>query len=345
MKRNDYPSALRQFIPPEFDLDRYNYAHKLDSLGWYTNLLRRQVAKEIVDTLPEEQVARSAHLEALLSIMRRECLFGESFFGLLDQTEVESMIAFGMVAESETLDSNRDQLRFRGIRSLSLGDIMAIGGTLRKRPEIHEMVDRHESSGDILKYEHGSKERDLLSKIYFTPFDKFRRVEVGNDVTWAHVVVNLEMPNRMIMESFELWLRDARMMLLADSDEMDFSADGKEPSKQKAKKRVTQREAAKEGKPFKEFSKAQHFFNWGQQRILPYLDVSLWNHLNGRRPTAAEMQNILFPEHPKSERSFYKGTIELVRVLFQEGGMDMLRKQADAEHSLYVQEVLEREWG
>jgi hypothetical protein len=315
MERYRYANGLGELIPKMFDLDRYREASKLDSLGWYANLFRRRLTSASLHALSEEGDSRSRCVEGLLSVLGRPSLFDESFFGLLEEGERDRMIALGMGWSAQTIERAAHSLEFRGVRSMSLGDIMEIRSDLRERPALDELIARHQSIWDIAKYEIGSKERNLLTQMYETPFDNFRGTCTKKKVVRAYASIDLSMPDKLLLESFRLWLKSARIMF-------DFGE-----------------------KSIKPFSEAQHFRNWASQQILPYLDLDLWHRFNGKKTTKRQMQDILFPGQPKSERAFYKGTIETIKWLFEEGGLDVLRMQADAEHSLEVQEILRRKWG
>jgi hypothetical protein len=315
MQQDGYAKSLRALIPIEFDLDRYRAANKLDALGWFANLFRRKIARAMVDALPEEEALRSEYLGHLLSILGRDCLFDESFFGLLCQSEMHKMIALGMLWEGQTIEGSTQSLHFRGFRSLTLGDIMEIRGDLRKRPDIDELVSRHESMWDFEKYDRGSREWALLSELFVTPFDMFKGTFTKKKVVRAYASIDLGMPDKLLIESFELWLKCARTMFDIDKQTI------------------------------KKFSEAQHFRNWASQQVLPYLDLDLWHRFNRKKATNRQMQDILFPVHPKTDRAFYKGTIEIIKMLLERDGLDVLRMQADAEHSFDVQEIVKREYG
>lgn len=315
MQEDSYAKSLRAFIPDEFDLDRYREANKLDALGWFANLFRRKLARAMIGALPEEEALRSEYLGRLLSLFGRECLFDESFFGLLCQSEMHKMIALGMAWEGQTIEGSVQSLHFRGFRSLTLGDIMEIRGDLRNRPEIDELVSRHEGMWAFEKYDHDSRERAFLLELFVTPFDMFKGTFGNKRVVRAHASIDLGMPDKLLIESFELWLKCARTIFGIDKQTI------------------------------KKFSEAQHFRNWASQQVLPYLDLDLWHRFNRKKATKHQMQDILFPEQPKSERAFYKGTIESIKMLFEQDGLDVLRMQADSEHSVDVQVILKREFG
>lgn len=143
----------------------------------------------------------------------------------------------------------------------------------------------------------------------------FKGTFTKKKVVRAYASIDLGMPDKLLIESFELWLKCARTMFDIDRQTI------------------------------KKFSEAQHFRNWASQQVLPYLDLDLWHRFNRKKATKREMQDILFPEQPKTDRAFYKGTIEIVKMLLEEDGLDVLRMQADAEHSFDVQEILKREHG
>ena len=242
-------------IPPNFDLQVYESARKLNLAGWYENLYQRVWIQTLLRLNGHEDQFPRKNRELLL-------------FNLLTQPIITS-------PELESKSDNLFKASSRVVHPVTLKDVMDITADIQNGfwgEDIREMADifntpRAELCGEA---------EDALNKQPVEIHNNPLQPDEIDPVVW--VTVDLNSKDQEIKESFSMWLSNVRRKF----------PDNKQSTKRQRKNKTVSSLKLK---------------SWCDNKILAYLDLTLWNEYRGNTLTDEMMGALIFPELGESVKA------------------------------------------
>jgi len=257
-----YPESLQKYIPPEFDLAKYESAANMELTDWFENLWVRRGYRSIKTVEDEEQTQALKTLNQI-NISRGLVIDGPFY-----------KIMYGIFGLDQTTQTSV-------VRDISYIDLF--------------------HKADLLK-------TDELAKLYVetssfvTPMldqDRYGKLTEPvrlngsiNEHSFAWLELDMDCSDSEINEAFSDWLKRSRQ-------------------KQKAEKKPKRRDHK-----LKNLNKVT-FRKWHDERVLAYIDLAMWNQLNGTDVTNNIYGKILFPD-PRDIRSKEKKVEDTIQQYAQE---------------------------
>ena len=236
-----YPEHLKKYIPPNFDLAKYENAKNMDLENWFRNLMFRQ----LITAKEGDDYFLNIHLEhgAFLSPAMTDEQIIELYPDGADQYGPNSLAV---------------------VRNVLLKEVMWVANDINLRADHQKFIDLYnyceEATAD-------DEDRSSQLNNYLALEDKN-----GSDDVWLSV--DFSCSDSEIQQAFDFWLKKTRKRL----DNVNVH------SKKRREPKTNQFNSVTRGK-------------WYKNKVLPYLDLANWNHLQGNNVTSAILGEILFPDN------------------------------------------------
>ena len=257
-----YREHLQKFIPPEFDLEKYDGGAIMELIYWIDNLVKR------ISPF-------NCYLENDYSFKEYLRVGGKGFFNLNDD---------GL--------SQKERCEKDVLRNISAGVLLA--------PSVHDMFEAFFMDGTThhLSIVKGVTYEDLFllddefitdekKKLYSMVEPSFfpsiyennlgelnnviRSVDSNGDIDLSWLQIDMKCCDCEITEAFSRWLKQTR---------------GEQKEKQKSKTRE---------RKLNHFNQVT-FRKWHDAKVLPYIDLITWNFLQKNKVTNKIIGEILFPD-------------------------------------------------
>lgn len=261
-----YPKNLLKYIPPNFDLSKYDKAANMELIHWVNNLMNR--AKPLSCFLnndyefteykcnSENADERNLHDLASGELGEKELFERDVIKNILDGALVdESFHSF-----IQTMFIDETSLANAIIREMNYADLISLDekNLTKEKRELYSKVE-HSMFPSVLEKNLG----ELTNPIYnYSP---------DGEVEFSWLKVDMSCSDSEISTNFNEWLKQHRT---------------KEESLTKSKRRAHK---------LKKINKTA-FRKWHDAKVLAYIDLVTWNFLNKQKMTSINLGEILFPD-------------------------------------------------
>lgn len=276
-----------------FDLKNYDALKTMSSEGWASVLESRAYILQVYD----DAKLRGEDLEWTLQAMADELKAG--YF------EVDEMVDCYINGDHE-----HERLRWHSFSTLSVDSL--------KNSEVWDMAkDNSKFSAyqkmrdEWLRPIEEDENKDGLLEIAHSPYDlRFKQILNVNYIpSHANVVINLDFPDKQIINDFSQWLTHYR------------KAAGYNVPKKLAHKRV--------------FTQST-YDNWIKHGLIPYLDLLIVAKIEGKEITQKKLSEVIFPDEFDVDTEYRIRTItkpEAERLMEKATHRSLLKQAANGKVS------------
>ncbi len=240
-----YREDLEDYIPPRFDLAKYDACINMSLIGWIENISARLLIylaclQNIEGITPDQMKTFEEIIENNIDM------------GVLSDTHVRKLIE-GVIQDDEADYSSI-------IKEITYFELFYLAETF-KTEELEKLYD--EVNFPVFP---------LINQDSLGELNKPVSFNMDEDAENAWLKVDLTCSKKEIMEAFSRWLTRAK----AERDNSE-----NKPSSRERKINI-----------FNEIS----FRKWHAEKVLPYIDLFIWNKLKGNKVTDQEIGTILYPD-------------------------------------------------
>jgi len=277
-----YPEYLQKYIPPNFDILKYESSKTMDLDDWIANLMFRRIDTPRSDKDILDEVIREVEIYGYVKPDISDDQIIKNY-RLNDKNQSEKMLKrlleHGAFHRDRLVDEraieyykqNKDELLIFDdyseiVRDISLKEVKWCVEAMDLMPDYDEFMDLYNFDQNESR---DAQKKKLLNSFRPYGFDK------GNTCAWLSV--DFSCSDKEITQAFDLWLKQSRKKL-----------DKPNVAPQKSRDRKV--------KQFGDTARRK----WYATKILPYLDLVNWNLLHENNPTSAVLGEILFPSNPSS---------------------------------------------
>lgn len=261
-----YPEHLQKYIPPEFDLAKYDKAANMDLIHWMNNLIKRSSIFSCYQandySFDEYNLPHKAPLEDDLynfphgKLSPKESFEKELFENIAEGVIVDSSIHtfFDALFISETGDN------LSTVKGMTYEDLFLLKAKYLtdERQEIYSNV-----------------EQSICPTVYESNLGELNNViqcfDANGNIDSSWLKVDMNCSDSEITKAFSSWLKKTRTEL-----------DGQRKTKTRERK-------------LNHFNQVT-FRKWHDAKVLPYIDLVTWNFLKKNKVTSKILGEILFPD-------------------------------------------------
>lgn len=261
-----YPEHLRKFIPPEFDLAKYEEAANMELIHWVDNLIKR--AKPLICFLNSDHEFTGYKCN---SESEYEKGFHDFVSGGLDERELFERDVIENIFNGALVDENVhnlvqamfiDETRHSAsiISEMNYADLISLDGKnlTKERRDLYSTVEHSMFPSELEK-----NLGELNNPIY--------SYSSNGEIELSWLKIDMSCSDSEISAAFNDWLKQHR---------------AKEESLIKTKRRMHK---------LKKINKTA-FRKWHDAKVLAYIDLVTWNFLNKQKITSINLGKILFPD-------------------------------------------------
>lgn len=240
-----YREHLEEYIPPGFDLTKYDACINMSLIGWIENISARLLI----------YLACLKNIESITSEQKKlfeEIIENNIDMGVLSDTHVRKVIE-GVIQDDEADYSSI-------VKEITYFELFYLADTF-KTEELEKLY--AEINFPVFPLINQDSLGELNQPVSFN---------MDEDAENAWLKVDLTCSKKEIIEAFSGWLTRA-----------------------KAARENTENKPSSRERKINIFNETA-FRKWHAERVLPYIDVFIWNKLKGNKLTDQEIGTILYPD-------------------------------------------------